>query len=51
MNISRKKSAERKSQIKTLFFYKKIKQKIIAKELWIALRTVEDYIKKIKKDD
>lgn len=48
MNIPKKQVVNRKSQIKALFFMKKIKQKAIAKILWVSERTVRRYIKKSK---
>lgn len=51
MNLPKNKSNERKSKVKALFFVRKMKQKEIASRLWIAVRTVEDYVKKIKKSE
>ena len=48
MNISHKKAKNRKSLIKVLFFDYKLKQKKIAKKLWLDERTIRRYIKKCK---
>ena len=48
MKIPEKDVLDRKSKIKALFFMKNLKQKEIAKSLWISERTVRRYVQKSK---
>ena len=48
MKITQNFSQERKIKIYNLYFIKKMKQRDIAKRLWIAVRTVQRYLKKVK---
>ena len=51
MKIDQKTKQDRESKIRVLFFDHKMKQKKIAEKLNIKVRTVEDYVAKIKKKD
>ncbi len=48
MNITQKKSEDRKSQVSALFFIHKIPQKKIAEGLWLSIRTIKRYVKKVR---
>jgi len=48
MKIAKNLSQERRIKIYNLYFIKKMKQRDIAKRLWIAIRTVQRYLKKAK---
>lgn len=48
MKISNRKARERGSKVYALFFMKKIKQRVIAKKLWVTDRTIRRYVQKSK---